>query len=100
MSEESHPNFLPIRREFAGDDPAIEMVRVWIGRDGIHSTVRHGVEHSLSEVPATVVWGTILADIAQLAAQAIGEDLQRDMDQILETIKQHFLIELRVPPAS
>jgi hypothetical protein len=79
----------------AADDPAaLEVVRAWVVKQGLHCTLNVGVWKD----PAA--WGLVLADLARHVANAHHKQDGRDARESLASIRKAFAAELDAPTDS
>jgi hypothetical protein len=72
----------------SSDEEGLEILRAWIQDDTLHCSL---LAHAFTE-PAT--WGTVLADLARHAAEAMNEDDGVDTAEALRAIRDAFTAEL------
>jgi hypothetical protein len=68
------------------DEQAVEMLRVWISRGGLHCILNIGHWQRHQGIEEDVAWGKVLADTIRHIANALHEDQGARPE---ETIRRH-----------
>jgi hypothetical protein len=90
-------NERPIPEAAIEDDDAVEMLRVWIAKGGLHCSLKIGLYKETTRIPEEKAWGTILADVARHVARALHSEYAADPDHVLREICGRFEAELAKP---
>ena len=56
------------------DERSVEMLRVWIAKQGLHCSINIGQWQQLQGVEEDLAWGKVLADVIQHIANALHEN--------------------------
>ncbi len=87
---------LPIPGAAKADSGSLEMIRVWIAKGGLHTSLKIGFwkDRDLNEPDC---WGVLLADTVRHVANAHEEQYGRDPRETMIAIRQAFERELARP---
>lgn len=90
-------NERPIPDAALEDENAVEMLRVWIAKKKLHSSIKVGMYQETMNIPEEKAWGTILADVARHVANALQAGYSTDANASLQKIRDSFIAELGEP---
>ena len=86
-------NSLPAPSAAKSDPRALEMIRVWVAKKGLHTALNIGFWHD-QEMYEADAWGILLADMGrQIAAaheEAYGRDRRETVVAIREALDREF----------
>jgi Domain of unknown function (DUF5076) len=87
---------LPVPSAAKSDPRAMEMIRVWIAKDGLHTALRIDFWHDqgMNEADA---WGILLSDMIRHLAEAHEEAYGRDCRESILAIREAFEREIMKP---
>ena len=95
--EEAKLNQRPIPEAALRDENAVEMLRVWIAEGKLHCSMKVGMYRETGSISEENAWGTILADVARHAANALESGYSANSAKALQMIWDSFTKELGSP---
>src|SRR6266571_8364293 len=90
---------LPIPPAAKRDPRALEMIRVWLAEDKMHSVLNVGCWEGQG-LDERHCWGILLADMIHHIANAHEEEYGRDPCESLRLIREAFIGEMENPTSS
>jgi hypothetical protein len=87
---------LPIPSPARSDPHALEMIRVWIAKGEVHTSLRIGFWEG-RDINEADAWGMLLADAVRHMANAHEEEHGRDPRETIASIREAFERQLAKP---
>ncbi len=90
---------LPVPPAARADSNGLEMIRVWIAKGGLHTSLQIGFweDRGLNEPDS---WGVLLADMVRHIGNAHEERYGRDRRETITAIRQAFEREMARPTSA
>ena len=90
------PKSLPLPPAAKSDPQALEMIRVWVAKEGLHTALRVGSWHDRGMDEADA-WGVLLSDVIRHVAEAHEEATGRDRRETAVAIREALEREIMKP---
>lgn len=89
-------NERPIPPAALRDQNSVEILRVWVAEQQLHSSLKIGMYRQM-KIQEDVAWGTILADTARHVARALSEEGEESESTLLRKIIDQLNAEIGTP---
>lgn len=93
-------NERPIPEAALLDENSVEMMRVWIANNKLHTSLKVGMYREAAKVSEEKAWGRILADAARHIADALEVGYSSSREESLEMIRKAFNSQIDEPSTS
>ncbi|QWT19991.1 DUF5076 domain-containing protein [Bacillus sp. NP157] len=87
----------PIPPAALDDEHSLEMMRVWIAKKGMHTSLNIGIYEGQPNLTEEKAWGMLFADAARHVAHALSERYGAPHGQVLAAIRAAMDAELDKP---